>query len=672
MASSKDGTAPRRGRGRRWVKRLAILVCLVAAVWVVKANYRPRIDIDYSGPTAGWMVYGKDSGGSRYSPLTQITRENVEYLEKVWVYQTGEDYTGTRYKNGAAFEATPILVDGTLYLSTQTARVIALDPETGQEKWAYDPATDSSKGIGGEMTTRGVSTWPLGSDSREGVERRIFVATLDARLVALNASDGSPCQDFGDNGQVNMAHDVEMSYNYELQVTSPPAVVGDLVIVGSAIGDNNRVDAPRGMVRAYDARTGEPRWKWDPVPKSPEASNWEEWIPEQARTTGGGNAWSILSADPERDLVFVPTGSCSPDYYGGEREGTNRWANSVVALRASTGQVVWGFQVVHHDLWDYDVPAQPTLITVRKDGKEIDAVVQATKMGHLFFFDRETGEPLFPIEERPVPASDVPGEKAWPTQPFPTKPRALVPQRLTEDDLWGILPGDKKFARERFATLRNEGLFTPPSFQGSLHYPGVAGGTNWGGVAFDPVRGLVILNASRIPYIITLIPREDAEAFIKANPSGEYGPQRGTPYVMRREMFISPSQLPVTKPPWGTLAAVDAATGEVRWEVPLGTVRDLAPVPIPMKWGTPNLGGPMVSGSGLVFISATMDYYLRAFDIETGRELWKGRLPAGGQATPMTYRLREDGKQYVVICAGGHGKMNTKLGDYVIAFALPS
>jgi len=276
------------------------------------------------------------------------------------------------------------------------------------------------------------------------------------------------------------------------------------------------------------------------------------------------------------------------------------------------------------------------------------------------------------IEERPVPASDVPGEKAWPTQPFPTKPRALVPQRLTEDDLWGMFPGDRQYARERLATLRNDGLFTPPSFQGSLHYPGVAGGTNWGSVAFDPVRGLVVLNASRVPFIITLIPREDARAFIKANPSGDYGWQRGTPYVVRREMLISPHELPVTKPPWGTLAAVDASTGDVLWESPLGTTRDLAPVPIGFRWGTPNLGGPMVTASGLVFISATMDYYLRAFDIETGKELWRGRLPAGGQATPMTYRLRDDAKQYVVICAGGHGKLGTKLGDAVIAYALPS
>ncbi len=661
----------------RPIFRVALLLVVLGIVYWFLPEPKPPLVIPETSVTADWRAYGGDAGGTRYSPLDQITPGNVMHLEQAWVYRTGEDYTDTPEGDKAAFEATPIVISengaSTMYLSTPTNRVIALDPETGEERWVFDPKLDRNKRTS-ELTSRGVSTWPQPGHVPEGDwRRRILFGTLDARLLCIDATTGARCTDFGSNGEVNLNEGARVdpdsdSINY--QVTSPPAIIRDLVVIGSAIGDNRGVELERGVVRAYNVRTGALVWTWDPIPTGPDHPAWGEWEPEQARRTGAANAWSILSVDPERNLVFVPTGSASPDYFGGERKGSNLYANSTVALHAMTGEVVWSFQAVHHDLWDYDVPAQPVVMDVTRAGQKLPAIVQATKMGHVFFFDRATGEPLFDIEERAVPASDVPGEEASPTQPFPVVTPALVPQSFTADDAWGLTPIDRRMARKRVAGMRSDGLFTPPSIEGTIHYPGVAGGTNWGSVAFDPERELVIMNTSRVAFAITLFERESYD-FDKDYPDVERARQEGTPYLMHREALLSPLGLPVTPPPWGTLAAVSTATGKVVWESVLGTTRDLAPVPIAAKWGTPNMGGPIVTRSGVTFISATMDYYLRAFDTATGAELWKGRLPAGGQATPMTYRLDPAGKQYVVICAGGHGKMGTKLGDYVIAFALP-
>jgi quinoprotein glucose dehydrogenase len=461
----------------------------------------------------------------------------------------------------------------------------------------------------------------------------------------------------------------------EFTISSPPTVVGELVIVGSAIADNRRVDMPKGIVRAYHARSGALRWAWDPIPRSQDDAAHAEWRSEQAARTGAANAWSILSADPARDLVFVPTSSPSPDYYGGERLGSNRYANSVVALRASSGQVVWSFQVVHHDLWDYDVPAQPVLTSVLREGREIPVVVQATKMGHLFVLHRETGAPVFPVEERPVPASDVPGEQAWPTQPFPTVPRALVPQSLSPDQAWGLTPWDRGACRERIQRLRNQGIFTPPSLRGSLTIPGYAGGSNWGSLAVDPTRRVVLLNQTHLPYEVRLIPRADFEREREELGRGllglrEFGAQAGTPYAMVREPLLSPLQLPCSPPPWGTFAAVSLDDGRVLWQVPLGGIPDQFRFSISARIGLPNLGGPIATAGGLAFVSAAMDGVLRAVDVETGAELWSVFLPAGGNATPMTYR-GASGRQFVLIAAGGHGKLGTRRGDWVMAFALP-
>ncbi|MCE7982501.1 MAG: pyrroloquinoline quinone-dependent dehydrogenase [Caldilinea sp. CFX5] len=665
---------------QQWRKYLPYALVALVALLILGANavaaYRQASRISFQGgPLADWPVYGQDQGGSRYSPIQQINRDNVALLQVAWEYHTGDFADGSDGRPGTSFQATPILVDGRLYLSTAYNRVIALDPTTGAEIWAYDPGIDRTVHRA-EIASRGVTAW-LDTQRGEGetCRRRIFLGTLDARLIALDAASGKPCPDFGNQGTVDLAQGAALgSYvpdTTRYGVTSPVVAIDDLVVVGSAVGDNRAVTVERGVVRAYDARTGALRWSFDPIPRNLNDPARQTWADDSADRTGAANVWAQISADPERDLVFIPTSSPSPDYYGGERRGSNLYADSVVALRGATGEMVWHYQLVHHNIWDYDIPAQPTLVTVRKDGQEIPAVAQANKTGFLFLLNRETGEPIFPVEERPVPQSDVPGEESWPTQPFPTAPQPLARMHITPDDAWGLSPWDRGQCRNRIAQLRNDGIFTPASLQGSLMFPGIAGGTNWGSLAFEPARGWVVLNMTHLPFVIEVIPRQEFAAAAARSGDAEVSPQAGTPYGMSRVALLSPLGLPCLKPPWGTLATVELATGQVKWEVPLGTIRDIAPVPLPWRLGVPNQGGPIVTAGGLVLIGAAMDNYLRAFDVETGAELWKGRLPAGGQATPMTYRLAENGRQFVVIAAGGHAKLGTTIGDSVVAFALP-
>ncbi len=649
--------------------KLGFAILALAAVIggaAIYTNFNGRVEIPVTSVTSDWPAYGHDPGGSRHSPLTQITKANVRGLKVAWTYRTGDISDGTHWRQKSAFEVTPILADGTLYFCTPFDRVIALDPETGAEKWAFDPQINKDQTGGDGFVCRGVSTWIA-----PGERRRIFVATIDSRLVAIDAATGKPCPDFGVNGQINLHEGIQESYRGEFHMTSPPAVIGDRVVVGSAIDDNARVEMPSGVVRAFNARTGKLEWAWDPIPRHPGDPGRESWQGASADKTGAGNAWSVISADPERDLVFIPTGSASPDHYGGERKGDNLFTNSIVALRGSTGRMVWHFQTVHHDLWDYDVPAQPTLVTIRRDGKQIPALVQATKRGSMFILNRETGESLFPIEERPVPQSDVPGEQTSPTQPFPTLPPPLVPQKLSPSDAWGVTPWDRKGCEAQIAAIRSEGIFTPPGLKAGIDYPGLIGGTNWGSVSVDAERGVAIVNTSRLAFRVWLIPR-DQYAQRQRTPNSEFNRMLGTPYGMGRAPLLSRIGMPCNAPPWGTLASVELATAKILWQTTLGTTRDLAPLGISMNWGTPSLGGPITTASGVTFIAATLDNYLRAFDSDSGQELWRGRLPAGGQATPMTYRLRENGKQFVVIAAGGHGKLGTKLGDYLIAYALPN
>ena len=421
-----------------------------------------------------------------------------------------------------------------------------------------------------------------------------------------------------------------------------------------------------GVVRAFDARTGKLLWSWDPIPRDPSNPVYKEWSPEGAKITGAANAWAPLSVDPQRHLVFVPTGSASPDFFGGERPGDNRWANSVVALDGDTGKLVWGQQLVHHDMWDYDLASQPTLVELSHDGKQVPAVIQATKTGFLYTFNRETGAPLFPIVEKPVPQDAVPGETPSPTQPFPSAPPALVRQApLTPDDAWGVAWFDTRACRKHIEADRSEGIFQPPSTKESIMLPGNAGGSNWGGIAFDPQQQIAVANTMDLPFLVALVPRDQLEAELKdpQYDDFEFGRQRGTPYAMRRRTFMSSLGIPCVKPPWGKLTAVDMVHGTIKWQIPLGNTPF-----IHMNLGMPNLGGPVITAGGLVFIAASLDDRLRAFDINSGKQLWEVKLPAGGQATPMTYSI--NGRQYLVIAAGGYKDASTR-GDYLMAYALP-
>lgn len=622
--------------------------------------------------TTDWGWYGGDAGGNRYAEAAQIGPGNVDQLAIAWTYRTGELGAGFARADKLAFEATPILAQGALFLSTPTSIVIALDPATGHERWRYDPQIPRDVRYS-EATSRGVSSWLDPTADSDGIcAQRIFIGTLDARLLALDGRTGKPCADFGAQGAVDLTQGIRLTHRGNYLVTSPPAIWRDVVITGSAIGDNGGVELERGVVRAFDARIGTLRWSWNPIPLDEALAQSQGWSARNAQRTGAANAWSILSVDAGRGLVFVPTGSASPDFFGGERPGNDSYANSLVALRADTGEVVWHQQLVHHDVWDYDVAAQPMLVDIEREGKLIPAVVQATKTGMLFVFDRETGQPVFEVSERPVPQSDVPGEAVAATQPFPATPALVSHAAVTEQDAWGLTFYDRGKCRDLIRKYRSEGIFTPPSLRGTILSPGYAGGVNWGSLAFDSERQLVVAAVNHLPMVVTLIPREqfDPDKQSVAYPDSEFAGQKGTPYGMRREPLMSPLGLPCTPPPWGTLAAVDLKRNTIRWQVMLGSTRDKTPWFVPSATlGMPNLGGPIVTAGGIAFIGAAMDNYLRAFDIDTGRELWKGRLPAGGQATPMTYEI--DGRQFVVIAAGGHGGLDTTRGDYVVAFALP-
>jgi quinoprotein glucose dehydrogenase len=615
-----------------------------------------------------WTHYGGDPGGRRYVAANQINRDNVGRLKQVWSYRTGHASAPAAAFARARFQATPILAEGKLALCTPFNAVVALDPGSGRELWRYDPRIDLTTSPANGYNCRGVSYWRDPAAPREAsCAARIFMGTNDARLIALDLATGKPCSDFGQGGQVAIDPDMALDRPGEFQITSPPALIGDLAIVGSAIQDNARRAAPRGAVRAYDARTGALRWIWDPIPRDASAAalGWPEVPPE-----GHANAWAPMAVDARRGLVFVPTTSPSPDFYGGLRPGDNRYANSVVALEAATGAVRWAFQTVHHDVWDYDLPAQPLLATIRKDDRSRDVVIQATKTGLVFTLDRETGEPVFRIDERPVPQDGVDGERLSPTQPFPSAPGPLTAHRITPDYAFGLTPFDRAACRRRIAAARSDGIFTPPSTQGTIVIPSTAGGANWGGAAYDATRNRLYVNTMSLLHIVTLIPRGGGEPDPAHYRDVEFGAMRGTPFALSRQArVVGPFGLPCNPPPWGELHAIDMDSGAVAWDATLGTTEDLTPLGIAIKWGTPNLGGPIATGGGLIFIGAAMDRYLRAFDADSGRELWQGRLPAGGQATPMSYEW--EGRQYVVIAAGGHGALGTVRGDYVVAFALP-
>jgi quinoprotein glucose dehydrogenase len=616
---------------------------------------------------AAWPSYGHDAGGQRFSPLKQITPANVAQLKVAWTFRTGDAYQ-PKDSRATAFEATPLYIDGTLYLSTPLGRVLALDPVKGTQIWAYDPHIDKDAGYG-DYANRGVSAWR----TRAG-KLRIIDATIDARLILLDAATGKPVNAFGDNGVIDLRQGLRLpagnNHYADYEETSPPAVIGDTIVVGSAIADNYSVAQPSGEVRAFDASSGKLKWTWDPIPQDPHDAAAATWKNSSAAKTGAANAWSRIAVDDARGLVFVPTGSPSPDYYGGERLGDNQYADSVVALNAASGKVVWQFQTVHHDLWDYDVATSPLLFEMHRNGSTIPAIAIGSKTGNIFILNRETGAPVFGVEERPVPKSDVAGEEAAVTQPFPVWPKPVTPQNITAQDAWGANKADKKWCLDEMSKLRTGPIFTPPSLSGTLQLPGNVGGMNWGGFAYDPTRELLVLPENHLASEVKLIPRAQFDEVRtrerKLNGDWEFAPQKGTPYGMMRRFLLSPHFLPCTPPPWSTLVALDMRTGELKWDVPLGKFSPKTPA----AWGSLSLGGPMLTASGLTFIAGTLDSAVRAFDTQNGAELWVGELPTSARSMPMTYRA-SDGKQYLIVCAGGHGiKQLGPLGDYVVAFAL--
>jgi quinoprotein glucose dehydrogenase len=651
--------------------RRAPLPLLLGLLALLAACSDAPAPLDLDGPVGHWPAYGGTAHGLGYSPLTQITPGNVGDLEVAWVHHSGDVSDGSGAVTRTSFQTRPIVPDDTLYYCTGFDRVFALDPETGEERWSFDPELRAKRLSGPyPLTCRGVSWWrDPQAEAGQACAERVFLGTIDAELIALDAETGRPCEDFGAEGRVALREGIGEAEPWEYYVTSPPLAMDGLVVVGALVADSIRVDAPSGVVRAFDARTGRLRWAWDPVPPGRAARP----DPATGRRYAAGtpNVWSILSGDPERGLVFVPTGNASPDSFAAAREGLDHYASSVVALDAGTGRVAWRFQTVHHDVWDYDVPAQPALFEIPGVGGGAPGVAQITKMGFLFLLDRESGEPLYPVEERPVPQGGVPGETLSPTQPFPTHPPPLHPLELRPEDAFGFTPFDRADCREKIETLRHDGIFTPPTLEGSIQYPGNAGGPNWGGVSIDPDRGLLFVNMMRTAAVNQLVPREEFDELDpeSARYPNELYPMKGAPYGIRRGPLLSDWGAPCVPPPWGTLTAVDLASGEVRWESTLGTTRDQAPWPLWFDLGAPNLGGSLATAGGLVFIGATTDRFFRAFDAASGEEIWSARIPYTANATPMSYRLRPDGRQYVVVAAGGHGW--SEPGDAVMAFALP-
>ena len=533
-----------------------------------------------------WSHYGGSEKGQQYSSADQINRSNVKNLKEAWRFQTGE--LGQGSKSGYSFQTTPILVQGKLYLSTGSGIIIAVDPVNGSEHWRYDPKMDRTKPTA-ETANRGVSSWiDQTREEGQGCFHRIYIGTLDSRLIAVDGETGKPCKDFGDAGEVDLTRDVRLREmrGYEYSVTSPPVIVGDIVISGSSIGDNNGVEVERGIVRGFDARTGAVIWSFDPIPRNENDPAYHSWKAAEAQNNGAANAWAPLAADSKLGIVYVPTGSASPDFYGGEREGDNLYANSLVALDSQTGEVIWHQQLVHHDVWDYDLPAQPTLVELRRGDAMIPAVIQATKTGLLFTFNRATGEPIFEIEERPVPQNGVPGEHLSKTQPFPVAPPPLLNHKpVSGDDAWGMALFDECNCGDQFDALRSEGIYTPPSLEGTLMMPAYMGGINWGGVAFHPEKQIAIVRVTEAATVVQLIKRDEFEAESRSGkyPESQYSVQAGTPYGMRRQLIMSPIGVPCSAPPWGWIKAVDMVNGKILWEIPHGTIEDIAPALVPQS-----------------------------------------------------------------------------------------
>ena len=609
-----------------------------------------------------WSAYGRDSGGTRYSPLEQITPENVGKLQTAWTFHTGDVSDGSKGIRATGFETTPLVMEGRLYLTTPFNRVIALDPVTGRQLWAYDPKIDKTRPYGDGLINRGLASWRETRSVGHACALRLYETTIDARLIALDASNGEPCADFGIHGEVDL-RDVARYVPGWYHMTSPPVVLDGVVVVGSSIDDNARVDMPDGVVRGYDARSGKLLWKWEPLERP-------AGVAESAWKTGAGNAWSVIVADPQRHLVYVPTGSASPDYYGGLRPGDDRWSDSVVALNPNTGKLVWGFQLVHHDLWDYDTAASPLLTSLTLNGRRRQVLIAGNKTAMLYVLDPATGEPVLPIEERPVPQSTVPGEVTSPTQPFPVTLPVIARQSLPPAQAWGLTDTDRKACQADLESMSGTSLFSPPSLQGSLAVPSNYGGINWSGFAWDAKHERLIVAVSNLPVKLQLIP---ADQFAKGNRGSfraQVTEQTGAPYAIARAPLRAPSGAPCGPPPWGELVAIDLAGGKIVWRQPLGRMEEPFPNLPKSAAGSVILGGPIVTAGGLIFVGGTMDRRFRALSADTGKELWSTALPASAHALPITYEA--GGRQFVVIAAGANAHIDEEQrGDALVAFALP-
>lgn len=618
-------------------------------------------------PPADWHQYGRTPYGQRYSPLDQINAENVATLKEAWRYQTGDvklpDDVGE-----TTYQVTPLKVGNTLYLCTPHNLAIALNATTGQQLWRFDP----NVGLNPDrqhQTCRGVSYYAdPAATAGAPCAVRVYLPTSDARLIALDAANGQICPTFADKGTLHL--ETGMPYNPAgyYYSTSPPAVAGNKIIVGGAVNDNYSTQEQSGVIRAFDVNTGQLIWNWDsgnPTQTTP--------LPEgQKYTVNSPNSWSVFSVDEALGLIYIPLGNQVPDQLGiGRSENVEKYSSSIVAFDLNTGADRWVKQFVHHDLWDMDVPAQPTLIDItRPDNSIVPALVGPTKQGDIYVLDRRSGEPIIPITEEKAPTGAISGDFTAPTQP--TSGVSFKPPPLEERSMWGVTMFDQMVCRIRYHTLRYEGRYTPPSLEGSIIYPGNFGTFNWGGVAVDPERQVMFGMPTYLAFTSQLVPRDQVPPKGQDEKGSEQGLNRndGAPYAVKMGPFLGPLGVPCQAPPWGYVAGVDLRTGETAYKHKNGTVYDMTPLPLPFKVGVPGIGGPMITKGGVAFLGAAVDNYLRAYDLTSGQQLWQSRLPAGGQATPMTYAV-EDGRQFVVMVAGGHGSVGTKPGDYVIAYTLP-
>ncbi|WP_210712933.1 glucose/quinate/shikimate family membrane-bound PQQ-dependent dehydrogenase [Pseudomonas sp. MWU349] len=654
---------------------LATLAYMFVPTHMVKADKVPAIQPVAPGTEQkDWAHWGNTTAGNRFAALDQINKGNIDQLQVAWTFRTGD----LPESNGAGAEDqnTPLQIGDTVYTCTAYGKVFALDADTGAERWKFDPQGyapnwQRCRGLG----YFDASATPVADASAPAAPaacaKRLFLPTGDARLIAINAETGKPCEDFGNQGTVDLKTDMgEIKPGY-YQQTSTPLVAGTVVIVGGRVADNFSTGEPPGVVRAFDVRSGDLMWAWDPgnpaTTKRPPAG--------ETYTRGTPNVWSAMSYDAKLGLVYLPTGNATPDFFGGQRtEFDDKWNSSIVAIDVKTGQVRWHFQTTHHDLWDFDLPAQPLLYDIPDDkGGVQPALAQVTKQGEIFLLNRETGKPIARVEERPVPQGNVPGERYSPTQPFSVEMPSIGNQTLTESDMWGATPFDQLMCRIQFKGMRHEGVYTPPGLDHALQFPGSLGGMNWGSVSVDPTSNYMFVNDMRLGLANYMIPRDQ----IAAGASGiEMGvvPQEGTPFGAMRQRFLSAAGIPCQKPPFGTMSAIDLKTRKLVWQVPVGTVQDTGPLGIrmhlPIPIGMPTLGASLATQSGLLFFAGTQDFYLRAFDTGNGNEIWKARLPVGSQSGPMTYVSPKTGRQYILLTAGG-ARQSTDRGDYVIAYALP-